>query len=410
MTDGLKKWLKDLPTLILSFLLAVAVWISAVTAADPNETRQYPMPVRVEVLGLDPGLSLIGEIPETVTVKMTAPSSTWTMLLNTTDVVKAFIDLSGKKVGDYEIKIKTQLETRPVDIVSVEPAYVSIHLENSSSVNMPIKLTAEGEPAIGYHLGNPTFSETVANITGPESLIAQVSQVTAKINVEQAIQTLSQEVKLQAIDEDGKPIDNLSIAPDNVTITVPIEPEGGYRNVAVKAIVSGQLAPGYRLTNITVLPPTVTVFSEDTQLVGQLPGYIETSVISIAAAKSDIDIGVSLKLPSGVTVVGDQTVTVHIGITSIENSITIQSIKVEVVGLPDGMTATISPEYVSVIVSGPLYLLNQLTSTQVHVSVDLTGKQAGTYQITPDAGVTISELRIESILPGTIEIIVSPKQ
>jgi YbbR domain-containing protein len=241
-------------------------------------------------------------------------------------------------------------------------------------------------------------------------MVARIARVVTPINVEQAIQTLTQEVKLKAVDQDGATIENLSIAPASVTVTLPIEPQGGYRNVAVKAIVSGQLEPGYRLANISVLPPTVTVFSENTQLVSQLPGYIETSVISIANAKSDIDIGVSLKLPSGVTVVGDQTVTVHIGITPIENSITIQNIQVEVVGLPDGMNATISPEYVSVIVSGPLYLLNQLTSTQVHVSVDLTDKQPGTYQLIPLAEINISELRIESILPGTIEIIISHKK
>jgi YbbR domain-containing protein len=138
--------------------------------------------------------------------------------------------------------------------------------------------------------------------------------------------------------------------------------------------------------------------------VAQLPGYVETSVISIASAKSDIDMGVTLKLPSGVTVVGDQTVTVHIGISPIENSITIQNIPVEVVGLPDNMTAIVSPEYISVIISGPLNLLNQLTSAQIHVSVDVSGKQAGTYQFTPSIELTIAELRVESILPGTIEI------
>jgi YbbR domain-containing protein len=148
----------------------------------------------------------------------------------------------------------------------------------------------------------------------------------------------------------------------------------------------------------------VTIYSDDTELVAGLPGYVETSVISIASAKSDIDMGVTLKLPSGVTVVGDQTVTVHIGISPIENSITIQNIPVEVVGLPENLTAVVSPEYISVIISGPLNLLNQLTSAQIHVSVDVSGKQAGTYQFTPRIEITIAELRVESILPGTIEI------
>jgi YbbR domain-containing protein len=404
MTNWLRKFLKDLPTLVLSCLLAVAVWISAVTAADPNETRQYPQPVAVEVLGLGTSLSLMGDIPDTVFVTMTAPSSAWIELLSTPDVIKAYIDLSDKKSGDYEVKIITQVQVRPVEVVFVDPALVSVHLENAAAINLPIVLSAQGETATGYNLGNPTFSESVANITGPESQVAKIIQVIAPINVEGAIQTLTQTVKLRAVDREGTIISNVSIAPENVTVSLPVESQSGYRNLAVKAVVSGQLAPGYRLSNISVLPPTVTVYSKDTELVAQLPGYIETSVISITGAKSDIDMGVSLKLPSGLSVVGDQTVTVHIGISPIENSVTIQNIKVDLIGLPEGMSAVISPEYVSVIVSGPLNLLNQLTSAQVQVSVDVTGKQVGTYQLTPIIEVNISELRIESILPGTIEI------
>jgi YbbR domain-containing protein len=404
MTNWLKKSLKDLPTLILSFLLAMAVWISAVTAADPNVTRLYPNSVKVEVLGLDPSFSLVGDIPATVTVTMTAPNSVWNSLLGTPDVIKAFVDLSDRETGDYEVKINTQVNARPVEVVSVEPAWVSIHLEKSATISLPITLAPQGEVATGYDLGTPFYNDSIANITGPESLVAQVTQVIAPISVDGALQTLTKETKLRAVDENGNAIANISIAPASVTVTLPIEPQGGYRNLAVKAVVAGQLAPGYRLSNISVLPPTVTIYSDDTDLVTQLPGYVETSVISIASAKSDIDMGVTLKLPSGVTVVGDQTVTVHIGISPIENSITIQNIPVEVIGLPDNMTAVISPEYVSVIISGPLNLLNQLTSAQIHVSVDVSGKQAGTYQFTPSVDVTIAELRVESILPGTIEI------
>jgi len=404
MTDWLKKLLKDLPTLILSFLLALAVWISAVTAADPNETRVYPQPVAVEVLGLDPSFSMIGDIPESVTVTLTAPNSIWDLLITSPEVIKAYVDLSDKDTGDYEVKITVQVDARPVEVVAIVPGLVSVHLEKSATISLPVTLSPQGEPATGYDLGMPTFNESLANITGPESLVSQIVQVVAPVNVSDALQTLTKEVKLRAVDLNGKDVENISIAPASVNVTVPIEPLGGYRNLAVKAIVAGQLAPGYRLTNISVMPPTVTVYSEDTELVAELPGYVETSVISITSAKSDIDMGVTLDLPSGVTVVGDQTVTVHIGISPIENSVTIQNIPVDVVGLPEDMIAVVSPEFISVIISGPLNLLNQLTSAQIHVSVDVSGKQAGTYQFIPSVELTIAELRVESMLPGTIEI------
>ena len=184
MTDWLKKLLRDLPTLTLSFLLALAVWISAVTAADPNDTRTFPEPVAVEVLGLDPSFSLVGDIPETVTVTLTAPNSIWDSLGTSPDVIKAYVDLSDKEAGDYEVKITTQVDARPAEIVAVDPALVSVHLEKSASISLPVTLSPQGEAATGYIIGTPDFSESQANITGPESLINQVAQVIAPINVD----------------------------------------------------------------------------------------------------------------------------------------------------------------------------------------------------------------------------------
>lgn len=409
MTAWLKKALKDLPTLILSVILAIAVWISAVTASDPNETRVYSQSVPIQVLGLDPGMSMTGNIPETATVTLTAPSSVWLTLLGTPNVVNVYLDLSGKEPGSYQVRLRAQVDLRPVKVESMNPAWVDIELEKTATLREVITLSTQGEPAIGYSIGTPSFSEDEVTVAGPESLVSRVSHVVAVLNIDGILQTLSSEVRLQALDVDEKIITGLSLAPQTVTVTLPVEPLSGYRNLAVKAVLSGQLAPGYRLSNITVSPQTVTVYSADTSLISGMEGFIETSAISVAAAKSDIDLGVGLKLPSGVSVVGDQTVNVHIGISPIENSVTLQNIKVQVVGLADGMIAVVSPEYISVIVSGPLYLLNQLNATQVIVSVDVTDRLAGTYQLIPTVEISIAELRIESVLPGTIEITISAK-
>jgi hypothetical protein len=39
--------------------------------------------------------------------------------------------------------------------------------------------------------------------------------------------------------------------------------------------------------------------------------------------------------------------------------------------------------------------------------VDMTGTSVGTYQRTPKVELTIPELNVESILPGTIEVVIS---
>jgi YbbR domain-containing protein len=100
-------------------------------------------------------------------------------------------------------------------------------------------------------------------------------------------------------------------------------------------------------------------------------------------------------------------VLIQAGISPIESSLTLSDEPVEVTGLPSGLTAQISPTTVDVIVFGPLPLLDTLTRQDVHVTVDVTGLQAGTHQLTPNVEILISDVSVESILPGTIEVILS---
>ena len=80
----------------------------------------------------------------------------------------------------------------------------------------------------------------------------------------------------------------------------------------------------------------------------------------------------------------------------------------EVTGLPSDMSAQISPAAVDVIVSGPLPLLNTLTHQDVRIIVDVTGLNEGTHQLTPNVQILISDLQVESILPGTVEVTLAP--
>jgi hypothetical protein len=63
---------------------------------------------------------------------------------------------------------------------------------------------------------------------------------------------------------------------------------------------------------------------------------------------------------------------------------------------------------VDIILSGPLPILDTLTRQSVRVTVDLTGLGAGTYQLAPGVEVLVANIAAESILPNTIEILLTP--
>jgi len=212
---------------------------------------------------------------------------------------------------------------------------------------------------------------------------------------------------IEILDQNGQALQGLSVSPQSVKISLPVSQQGGYRDLAVKVVVHGQVASGYRLANISVFPPVVTVYSSDPQVVAALPGVVETTGLDLQNASDNITTRLDLNLPAGVSVVGEQTVLIQAGISPIESSLTLSNEIVQVVGLPAGLTVQVLLATVDVIVSGPLPLLDTLTRQDIRVTVDLTGLTVGTHQLTPKVEILIGDVIVESILPGTIEVTLS---
>ena len=99
---------------------------------------------------------------------------------------------------------------------------------------------------------------------------------------------------------------------------------------------------------------------------------------------------------------------VQVEIAAIEGSLSLTGIPVEVTGLGPGLTAHISPGLVDVILTGPLPLLDKLTPNDIRFVVDLTGLDSGTHQTTPQAQILISDIKVQSLNPASIEVIISP--
>ncbi|GAB4502510.1 MAG: CdaR family protein [Anaerolineales bacterium] len=401
------KWLlQNIRTLMLAFALALVVWISAVVAADPDETQIYPRPVTIQWVGQDPAMLMIGKPPSQVTVTLRAPRSVWQQL-NAADLVTATVDLSGLAEGQHSLPLQLQVNARPVRVVTISPARVDVTLEALATRAIPIRLDVSGEPAIGYLAGKPVLSIAQASVSGPQSLVAQVSALRAPLPLSSARTTFDGPIALQAVNAEGQSINGLTINPPQVKVNLPITQQGGYRDLAVKVLVRGQVAGGYRLTNISVFPPTVTVFSGDPALVNALPGYVETEDLNLSGSSQDVERRLALALPPGVSVVGEQTVLVQVGVAAIEGSLALNNMPVKIIGLAPTLSAQIAPTGLDIILTGPLPLLDGLTADQLEISVDVAGLGPGTYQLTPQVVLLMNELQVQSINPATVEVIIS---
>jgi YbbR domain-containing protein len=407
MLTPVRAIIKYLPSFVLAFALAVAVWISAVTAADPNEEKIYPRQLQVELVGQDSSLVITRSDISGVAVTLSAPRSIWDRLTNEQTLVNATADLSSLTAGTHTVPIQVNVGIRPVQKIAQSPQSLNITLENLSSRTVPVRIISRGELSIGFQSDPPVSVQTEVTVTGPESAVNQVVAGRAVLDISQGQETITRLLTLQPVDINDQPVDGVNMTPDRVNVSQVITQRGGYRNVVVRVQPVGKIANGYRLTNIVVSPPAVTVFSTDPQLVNDLPGYIETAPLNLEDVKDDFDTRLALNLPAGISVVGDPTVLVQVGVATIEGSITITFNRVEVIGLAEGLEGKVSPETVDVILSGPLPILDTLRADNLRVTVDMTDAKAGTYQRTPKVELAVGEVRVDSILPGTVEVTIS---
>lgn len=401
---GLIRWLgRNLSTMLLSFVLAIIVWGSAVTSADPNQERSYLIPI--QIVGLDADVEILSDTLEPLSLTLFGPNSILDQIDKDPDSLQAWVDLSGLKQGTHTLPVQYVMpaDIRPLRLLETEPSTVEITLERLISQVLPIQTEVKGQPALGYQQEAVSWSDLEVTVSGHLSKVQQVVSINASLNIEGANEDIEKTISLIPRDANGNLVSGVSLTPDRITVKQTITLRGGYRNMVVKVVTSGQVAEGYRQTNITVSPPNVMVFSTDPAMINQLPGYIETNILDLTGAVDDIETVLALNLPEGVSVIGDPNVLVQVGVAAIEGSINITR-RVEIIGIFPDLSAKVYPDNVEVIIYGPIPTLQTLTDVDVRVVVDLTGLGEGVYPLQPDVIILPDQIRLQVISPEILEV------
>ena len=237
-------------------------------------------------------------------------------------------------------------------------------------------------------------------------MVDRVSAVQTSFSLSEARENIDESLPLEVVDEFNQVVRGVNLSIEKIQLQIPVSQQGGYRDMAVKVVVMGQVANLYRLTNISVFPPVVTVYSADAQLINELPGVLETEALDINNISEDSSSRLKLILPEDVSIIGDQSVLAQISVEAILGSLTISDKPLEITNLDPALAAELSSLTVDVIVSGPLPILGTLSSKDLRVLIDAEGLKVGSYQLSPIIEILLDNIKVETILPESIEIII----
>ncbi len=399
-------WLREnLSTIFLAFVLSITAWVAAVSAEDPLQEQLFPELVPVEYRGLQSGLTIIGELPQEAEVTIRAPSSIWRNL--SLEDVEVYSDLAGLEAGVHRVEIEGQVDRRATQITEISPGSVSITIEPLTTKQVDIRVIMVGEPGADYAANEPVLERDEITIEGPRSAVDAVESVQVRIDLNNRQRSIDQQFSLTPVDLQGQPVEGVELEQSSVRVQLEITKRENIRRLVVVPIVEGrdQLEQGgnYRLTRISVEPTEVAVFSEDPVALEALPGFVQTEPLDISEFTEDTTRTVSLDLPDEFMLVGIQSVDITVEIERVETS-AVFSRQVEVENLGFGLYAYPSPEEVSLILTGPKVILDQISPEQVRVFVDATNLSIGTYQLDAQVNDVPESVTFEEPNPPVIEV------
>jgi len=194
---NLLRWLgRNLTSLILSLLLAIVIWTSAVTSANPNIETELTIPLEVIQPATD--IAIVDPLPETVTIKILAPESI-ILQLEEDDSLTANINLTDIEAGTYRFPVQLSIpdQLKPIRILEQNPTQLELKVSNLISKSLSISIQIEGEPAIGYKTGGLEWDQVLATVTGQETRVNQIATVVGILDISDARETISTELKLE---------------------------------------------------------------------------------------------------------------------------------------------------------------------------------------------------------------------
>jgi YbbR domain-containing protein len=384
--------------MVLAVLLAFAVWLVSAWQEDP--ITEEVVTGRVVVAGLDPSTTLLSSsLPSTITARIRAPRSVLQALAS--GGIKVDVNLAELSEGDHVITLTPLLNLEPALLLSSQPATSSVTIQKLISRTLPVVLKLEGSTALGFRRLPPTITPSQVIITASQQAISQVVQVSGNLFVEGARADVAQTVRIFPRDADGSIVSNVTMETGSVAVSVTVEQLSNYKDMAVKVEREGQPAQGYAVTGISSDPPIVTVFGAR-DVITALQGFIQTQPVSIANRTSDVSELVSLNVPPNVSLLSGLQVSVTIKIEPIQGAQTVAS-NIEVIGLTKGITATLSPPTVDIVLTGSLPRLNSLKEGDVRVIIDANDLKAGINVIEPQV-ITPEGITVQSVQPATIQV------
>lgn len=282
--------------LVISFILACALWFYVVGQLDPVTKKTYrgiSITLANEQSLSDSGLAVLSTSDDSLRVTVSGKRNAVSRL-SKADIV-ATVDLTNAAEGANKLPIDLKIpENIEIDNQSLNE--ITVNVEERVTEKRNVKVKYNGECPEGMEPTTVKTDPETVEISGASSIVGQVVNVKAEIDIEDMPEELSSTIsQLTAIDSGGNSVDQLSMSDTQCKVTSII-----YPTKTVKLVVEVKDDPNDDYAKTTKCQDQITIKgpADDLKDIKK----VKTEPIDVSGIEEDREIQVIPVLPDGIYV------------------------------------------------------------------------------------------------------------
>ncbi len=282
---------------IVALLSSMILWFFVMDTQNPTINDSYDIPV---TMANTPQNFKAVYTEQTIRVKLSAPRSYF--IDYGVNNIRAFANLQNYSAeGEYEIPIEASFP-KGFELESITPATIHVQLDPYIEKQMPAEVIVTGSPATNSVVKALEKSSTSITLIGPKTPVTAVKRVIGYIGLNDNSETFDILVPMTAIDEDGREVRGVRVAPSVITVTVEIANELQQKTVPVVADIT--IPEGREISELIVNPQTVDIVGRE-EILSSIDSIKTEPLNFVVNAKTFIG-KLRLNLPDGVTSTADE--------------------------------------------------------------------------------------------------------
>ena len=313
------------------------------------------------------------------------------------------VDISDLGIGTHKVNLTYENAITSIDY-KVDPSTANITIYPKLSETRTVNVDVLNQDKIDSKLSisNVSIDDKDIIIKGAEHVLEKVSTVKALVDVSNIIEpsvgiSTLKNVPLVAYDNKGNVVD-VEMVPNEVTATISIISPS--KELPIKIIPSGNVEFGKAISSISSSVTKVTVYGDE-DVINNLQ-FIPITV-DVSGMSSSKEFNALLTKPSGIRYISESSTVVKISLDT-EVTTEVSGIQIEYNNLDSNYKATaISRNDVetSVILKGTKSVLDNLDTSTIKATVDLSGLGIGDHEV--DVVVSGDEVKV-NYTPKTTKI------